>query len=262
MDDIAAPAGQTPAEQNPHEHPSSQHDEQSGGHQQGGHQQSGHQHGLAGEAFDVDPDQWFSEDFWDRHYGSGTIWSGNPNPLLVRYAADLDPGTALDMGCGEGGDVLWLAGQGWTVTGADISQVALDGCAALAAAAGPDIAARTSWQQADAFSWQPPVGGYDLVSAQFVHLPRVALHDLHRRLAAAVRPGGTLLIVGHDPSDHDTSMQRPDLPDMFATAEDMAGVLDPEQWQIETSTPARQATDPDGNPVTIHDAVVRAVRRS
>jgi SAM-dependent methyltransferase len=218
-----------------------------------------HQHGPHGDP-DLDPAQLLSQEYWDERYSGEPVWSGNPNPLLVRYAADLPPGTALDVGSGEGADVLWLASRGWTVTGADVSPVALRRSAELAERAGPAIAARIRWQQADVLSWVPPEHHFDLVSAQFVHLPTAARESLHRRLAAAVRPGGTLLVVGHHPADLDTGA-RPFPREMFATGEDMATVLDPALWAIETGAPHRQATSPEGSPVPLRDAVLRAVRR-
>jgi hypothetical protein len=231
-------------------------------HQHGQNHQHGHGPGYGPPPTgpDADPKQWFTQEYWDDRYSGEPVWSGNPNPLLVRYAAELTPGTALDMGSGEGADVIWLATRGWTVSGADISPVALRRSAQAAAQAGPAIAGRITWQQADLLSWAPPPGQFDLVSAQFIHLPRHERESLHRRLAAAVRPGGTLLVVSHHPSDLGTG-HRPDLPDMFATGEEMATVLDPAEWIIETGQPQRQATFPDGETYIIHDAVLRAVRR-
>jgi len=205
----------------------------------------------------------FSKDFWDERYRSAdVIWSGNPNSHLVEQAADLTPGTALDVGSGEGADAIWLASRGWHVTGVDVSMVALDRAAARAGEAGKEVADRINWQQADLLSWDPAPLQFDLVSAQFMHLPRLLLKSLHRRLAASVRPGGTLLIVGHHPSDLHTSMGRPNLPDMFYTAEQIAATLDPDDWQIVvTAAPERQTADPDGRLITIRDAVMHAIRR-
>jgi SAM-dependent methyltransferase len=214
-----------------------------------------HQH----DAPDMDPAQLLSQEYWDQRYGGDPVWSGNPNPTLVRYAADLPPGTALDLGSGEGADVLWLASRGWTVTGADISPVALRRSAELAGRAGAQIAARIRWQQADALTWAPPEQRFDLVCAQFLHLPTAARESLHRRLAAAVRPGGTLLVVGHHPADLDT-VPRPFPRELFATGEEMATVLDPAEWAIETGAPQRRAAGPDGTLVTLRDALLRAVR--
>lgn len=105
----------------------------------------------------------------------------------------------------------------------------------------------------------PPEQRFDLVSAQFLHLPTAARESLHRRLAAAVRPGGTLLVVNHHPADLDT-VPHPFPREMFATGEEMATVLDPAAWAIETGAPQRHSTGPEGTLVTLRDAVLRAVR--
>ncbi|HLL67714.1 MAG TPA: methyltransferase domain-containing protein [Micromonosporaceae bacterium] len=204
----------------------------------------------------------FTREYWDERYGSADqIWSGNANPHLVATAADLVPGAAVDVGSGEGADALWLASRGWRVTAVDVSGVALSRAARRATEAGAEIAGRITWQQADVLSWDPAPERFDLVSAQFMHLPRPALEALHRRLAAAVTPGGTLLIVGHDLSDLETTMGRPHFPELMFTAEQIAATLDPRQWHIVAASPQRQATDPDGRSITIRDAVLRAVRQ-
>jgi SAM-dependent methyltransferase len=218
--------------------------------------------GPAGHRAELDPAALVTEEFWDERYGSADqIFSGTVNPHLATTAGPLSPATALDVGCGEGADAIWLAARGWRVTGADVSTVALRRAARQAAEAGPAVADRIAWQQADVLSWEPPPLSYDLVAAHFVHLPRPALTALHRRLAAAVRPGGTLLIVGHHPSDLETSMGRPHLPQLMFTAEEVAATLDPAGWEIAAGAPARPAVDPDGRSIVIHDAVLRAVRR-
>lgn len=201
----------------------------------------------------------FTREFWDERYSSaGRLWSGNPNPHLVDRVADLSPGTALDVGSGEGADAVWLAVRGWRVTGVDVSQVALDRAAGHAADAG--VGDLTSWQRADLMRWEPPAAAYDLVSAQFMHLPRVELDALHRRLATAVRPGGSLLLVGHHPADRDAGM-RPDI-DAFFTAEEVAATLDPGAWTVLlVADPVRDVTDPDGHPLRVRDTVLHAVRR-
>lgn len=205
----------------------------------------------------------FTADYWDERYRSSEgVWSGKPNAQVVERLAELPPGTALDVGSGEGADAIWLASRGWEVTGVDMSTVGLQRAATRAAAAGDRIAARITWQQADVLNWEPGALRFDLVSAQFMHLPQPGLASLHRRLASAVRPGGTLLIVGHHPSDLHTSAGRGRMGDILFTAEEIAGGLDPAQWQIiAAAAPERQALDPDRQPVTIRDAVLHAVRR-
>jgi SAM-dependent methyltransferase len=210
-----------------------------------------------------DHEHMFTQEFWDERYGSAeAIWSGNPNPHLVATASARAPGTALDVGSGEGADAIWLATHGWQVTGVDISAVALDRAAAHAAKAGDQIAARITWERADVLSWDPAPRRYDLVSAHFMQLPQPVLTELHHRLAAAVRPGGTLLIVGHHPSDLETSAHRPHRPDLMFTADQVAATLDPDDWEtVSAAAPERQILDPDGQQITIRDAVLRAVRR-
>ncbi|WP_257226114.1 type 12 methyltransferase [Rhodococcus opacus] len=90
-------------------------------------------------------------------------------------------------------------------------------------------------------------------------LPGPAREALHRRLAGAVRPGGRLLVVGHHPSDLETSVGRPNVPDMLFTPEQVAAVLDAAEWEILVSAaPSREARDPEGRPVTVLHAVRRA----
>jgi SAM-dependent methyltransferase len=225
---------------------------------------SGHVHHRPVDDAGADTLSMYTPEFWDDRYRSADmIWSGHVNPNLAATASNLSPGTALDVGCGEGGDAIWLAEHGWHVTGIDISVVALDRAAARAAQVGHEVAGRITWQFADVLSWDPAPQQFDLVSAQFIHLPRPVIESLHQRLAAAVRPGGTLLVVGHHPSDRETSIERPRIADIMFTAEQMAIDLDPADWaDITTTSPERQATDPEGRTITIRDAVLRAVRRA
>lgn len=202
-----------------------------------------------------------SAEHWDEFYGAtARVWSGDPNPQLVREAGDLTPGTALDAGCGEGADAHWLAGRGWRVTAVDVSEVALRRGAERAT---PDIADLITWHQADLTNWAPEQRAYDLVSAQFLHLPAEVRAPLFARLAAAVAPGGTLLVVGHHPSDMHSAVHRPAGDDLYFTAEEVATTLDADAWEVlATDTRSRGAHDHDGHEATIRDAVLRARRRS
>ena len=195
------------------------------------------------------------EQAWDERYRSRSeIWSGNPNAVLVAEAADLRPGTALDAGAGEGGDAFWLAAQGWKVTAADISGVAIERAARRASDSGLAV----TWLRAD-LATSPAPGTYDLVTTHFLHVPKSEQPSLFRHLAAAVAPSGTLLVVGHDFSDMAT-VPRPDLLEYGWKAEEVAAALG-EGWTIEVSEARpRQATGPDGGEVTLNDAILRARR--
>jgi SAM-dependent methyltransferase len=207
----------------------------------------------------------FTQEFWDDRYGSaGQLWSGQPNAQLVTQASGLDPdgGEALDAGCGEGADAIWLASQGWRVTATDVSAVALERGAAAAAAVGADVAGRITWQREDLLEWGPEPGRYGLVSAQYMHLPLDLFDALFARLAAGVRPGGTLLVVGHHPDDLHANVGRTGSPDRFRLAGQLAADLDPADWDVAiTGAFDREVKDLDGRPVTVRDTLLRAVRR-
>lgn len=198
--------------------------------------------------------------FWEQRYaGAGQVWSGRVNATLAAVAADLEPGTALDLGCGEGGDVVWLATRGWEATGLDISATALQRATAAARAAG--VADRTRFIRADAAELPTP-GSFDLVTASFLHSPvTLPRTDVLRHAATLVAPGGHLLITSHaapppwagdDAHDHH----------LLTPEEEVEGLaLDPSAWEIVIAeTRERAATSPEGEAATLQDAVVLAHR--
>jgi SAM-dependent methyltransferase len=210
-----------------------------------------------------DTGQVFDKDFWDERYRSAPrVWSGDPNPQLVAEVAGWPAGRALDVGCGEGADAIWLAQLGWAVVAADISSIALERAARHARDTDPETAARIEWRRADLLASPPEPGSFDLVSAQFVQLPPEPRTRLLTALIAAVRPGGTLLVVGHHPSDLTTGAHRPPMPEVFYTADEIAALLD-HSWTVDVSEARpRPASAADGAPVTVHDAVLVATRRA
>jgi SAM-dependent methyltransferase len=205
----------------------------------------------------------FTQAYWDSRYGGHDhVWSGRPNPHLVARAGDLTPARAVDVGCGEGADAIWLARHGWQVLGADVSPVGLERAAGNADGAGADIAARITWRQVDLFAdeWAP-LGVYELVTSQYLHLPPDLRRRSMRRLAEAVAPGGDLLVAAHHPSDLEIPGLRPNVPELFCTAEELAAHLDPAGWEIViAAAPQRTVTGPEGTPVTIRDTVLHARR--
>jgi SAM-dependent methyltransferase len=215
-----------------------------------------HQHGAGHGPEDQPGGTGHDHASWEQRYqGAAALWSGRANPPLVAEAADLSPGRALDVGCGEGGDVLWLAGRGWQVTGLDWSQVALDRAAEHAAAAG--LTERVTWVRDDTTSWEPPAGAYDLVTAHFLHPTAAERGPLLARLAAGVAPGGTLLWVGHPYDEERAAVWGAD---RFVTARAVAAELDPGVWEVLVAENRPRADSGDGH----HhegDEVLRARRR-
>lgn len=200
---------------------------------------------------------------WDHRYGGEQMWSGNPNGTLVAEATGLAPGRALDVGAGEGGDAIWLAEQGWTVTANDISARALERLAAEADRRG--LRVRTLCADANTRG----VFGdetYDLVSAQYASIPRTGDGRGLANLLGAVAPGGTIVVVSHDldpmraPVDTSTT-SRPWDPDAYVRVTDVAeAIADDPDWVVEVH---ELRPRPPGSATAAHhvdDLVLRARR--
>jgi SAM-dependent methyltransferase len=200
-----------------------------------------------------------AQQFWeDFYHDRDQLWTGKPNPLLVREVGSMTPGTALDLGSGEGGDAIWLAERGWQVTAADVSATALRRAAARAADAG--LAARIDWQQHD-LSQTFPTGTFTLVSAQYLHSPVAPAGEretILRQAARAVAPGGVLLIAGHAgwPSGHHEVHPEVHFP---TTAEVVGSLgLEPGHWRVELDELiTHDWTGPDGQPGSRTDNLLR-----
>jgi 2-polyprenyl-3-methyl-5-hydroxy-6-metoxy-1,4-benzoquinol methylase len=201
----------------------------------------------------------FEPPSWEERYsGEQKVWSGNPNPQLVAEASALTPGTALDVGCGEGGDVIWLARQGWKVTGADFSANGLARAAQHAEEAG--VAGRTDWWQVDARAFDAGGRSYDLVTTHFLHPPDGGMVEVTRRLAQAVAPGGHLLVVGHAPSGVFTHLSTSHRNAMFL-AEDLLPAL-PDDFEALVVEQRPRTMARDGVIVEVEDATLLARRAS
>lgn len=194
-------------------------------------------------------------DYWNDRYGESTrIWSGNPNPQLVAEATTLTAGRALDAGCGEGADAVWLARHGWQVTAVDFAQVALDKGAAEA------VDLDIVWRRQDLVEWQP-AQEFDLVSAQFLHLDPPLRDRALGNLAAGVVRGGRLLVVGHHTKDLLTHTGHERHRNTLFEPGDITGLLDAGEWRIEVAEARpRQIVTAEGEPFTYTDTVVRARR--
>ena len=199
-------------------------------------------------------------EFWEPHYAGMTFGAPRPNPVLVDVAADLAPGTALDLGCGPGGDALWLAGRGWTVTGVDVSTTAVERLAAAAAERGLSERVRTEQHDLTASF---PDGSFDLVTAQYLHSP-VAMDRpaVLARAAVAVATSGRLLIVDHA-SVAPWSWADPDT--VFPTPQQtLDGIgLERGDWRVAVAEDRdRDAEGPGGQHATVTDTVLVLVRGS
>jgi 2-polyprenyl-3-methyl-5-hydroxy-6-metoxy-1,4-benzoquinol methylase len=135
-----------------------------------------------------------SED-WNRKYAEKElVWSAAPNRFLVAEVAGLEPGRALDVACGEGRNAIWLAEQGWRVTGVDFSDVAVEKGRRIAERRGVEV----DWRVEDVLAYEPEPAAYDLVILFYLQLVQDELRRVLERAAGAVAPGGTFLLVAHD----------------------------------------------------------------
>jgi 2-polyprenyl-3-methyl-5-hydroxy-6-metoxy-1,4-benzoquinol methylase len=221
-----------------------------------GHDGHAGEHGEHGE---LDDERVFSQAFWDERYAAhDRVWSGLPNQRLVEHAGGLAPGLALDVGCGEGADVVWLAERGWRVTGADVSVVALDKARQHAGEAG--VADRTDWVHADLVAGDPLPGGADLVTAMYVHVPDAHFDRVYSAIAGCVRPGGTLIVAGHHPDERRTDLRNQRLSHLLFAPERVTSVLT-DGWEVDVAEArTRDFRNHDGEPRVATDTVVVARR--
>jgi SAM-dependent methyltransferase len=189
---------------------------------------------------------------WDeRHAAQEPIESSEPDPTLLDEIGALAPGRAIDLGAGDGRNAIWLARRGWAVTAVDFSQVALGRGRALAAAAGVHV----EWELADLLEWSPGDRQFDLVTLFFIHLPPHERRAVYARAAAAVAPGGTLLIVGHDRTNIADGVGGPQDPDLLITPSEVAADLT--GFRVDRAETVRRGDSAGRRPI---DAIVRAVR--
>ncbi|MHC3456180.1 SAM-dependent methyltransferase [Streptomyces prasinus] len=198
--------------------------------------------------------------FWDGVYAARPA-AGDPQPnaRLTETVTGLPPGDALDLGCGDGGDALWLARLGWRVTGADISAVAVERLAALARSHG--LGDRVTTVRADLRKSFPP-SGFDLICAHYLHTPfDLDRATVLRSAAHALRPDGRLLVVDHGSAAPWSWNQDPDI--RYPSPREVAAGIDlaPETWTVERAdAPRRIATGPDGRTAEVTDHVLLICR--
>jgi SAM-dependent methyltransferase len=196
---------------------------------------------------------------WDARYRErgGKMWSGRPNGRLVAEVAELGPGRALDVGCGEGGDAIWLARRGWTVTAIDVSDVAVSRAREAAERAGVTV----DWVTGDVLRTPFPSDSFDLVSLQYPALPKAAGEPAVRALLDTVRPGGLLLAVYHDLDDeHREHMKAKGTDPADYVGDDDLGRLLGDDFTVELHAVEPRIDPPPDNP-HVGDVILRARRR-
>jgi 2-polyprenyl-3-methyl-5-hydroxy-6-metoxy-1,4-benzoquinol methylase len=176
-------------------------------------------------------DRRFWEDRWSQvlRDHSDQVARRPPNEWLITEVANLQPRFALDAGCGQGSDTLWLAARGWHVTAVDFSATALAYARSTAETVGVDVAERIDWVEGDLSTWTPKPAHYDLVVSLYVHVAD-SVEGMVQRLAAGVAPGGTLFMVGHRPIDPTTGAETAAAGQLQVSVDTVTAALDPNHW--------------------------------
>jgi SAM-dependent methyltransferase len=194
---------------------------------------------------------------WDERYAAHDhVWSVTPNQFVERELADLPPGRALDLACGEGRNAAWLASLGWHVTGVDFSRVAID----KARAAAPEV----EWICADVTTWRPE-SSYDVTLLAYLHVTEEGRRAAVRMAFDALEPGGTFLLVGHDSTNLTEGTGGPQDGSVLMTADDILADLAARTFTVESAGRVARLV-PDGGhgeqeTLTAWDCLVRLTRR-
>lgn len=198
---------------------------------------------------------------WNARYSSrDAVWSGEPNAGLVVHAPAPRPGAraALDLGCGEGADSLWLAGLGWQVVAVDWAGVALERARRAADAAAADVRfVEGDITDAAALAGLSDTGRFDLVTLAFLHPEPADRARVYSHLPDLIAPGGHLLVVAHDPEHGRRGLPGPD-PHRLMSCDDIVTALQlPAGFEVVVRTTRTSSRD---SSVTAVDSVVMVLR--
>lgn len=192
---------------------------------------------------------------WDiRYSATETMWSYDPNVFLVPRAEGLEPGRALDLGCGEGRNALWLAAQGWKVTAVDFSEVAVDRGRGWAEQRELEV----DFEVADVIAYRPEPGAFDLVIVFYLQLPHDEVRRVLGHAVEALAPGGTLLVVAHDLDNLEHGYGGPPTADVLYTVDLVTASITDLQI-VEAGRVDRVVATPEGDRTAI-DTLVLARR--
>lgn len=192
----------------------------------------------------------------DRYEARELVWSAGPNRFVEEELRGLTPGRAADLGAGEGRNAIWLAEQGWEVVALDFSPVGLEKARELAERRGVEIGTRV----ADLTSDELEADAYDLVVIAYLQLSAEALTPIHRMAARALRPGGTVLVVGHDADNLEHGVGGPQDPSVLLTVEQVVTDLEAEGLTVQRTDQVKREVDTEYGTARAIDTLVRAQR--
>jgi SAM-dependent methyltransferase len=190
---------------------------------------------------------------WNERYsGAEYEWKTEPNQFVAAELAGLPPGRALDLAAGEGRNSVWLAERGWQVTAVDFSRVGLEKGRKLSAARGVSV----NWVVADLVGYQPDPRAFDLVLIAYLHLEAQSRAEVLARAAAALAPGGTLFMVGHDRANLTEGAGGPQDPGLLYTADELRADLSGPGLRVIRAGQVRRVVHKDDGNATAVDTLV------
>jgi SAM-dependent methyltransferase len=196
-------------------------------------------------------------DYWNERYRQkDLVWTAEPNRFVVEAIEGLEPGSALDLAAGEGRNAVWLADQGWDVTAVDWSDVAIEKARDLAARSGVSA---IDFRVADLFEWSPPLDAFDVVLLVYFQVPSPGRRTVWEKAAAAVKPEGRLVVIGHDSDNLEHGYGGPRHPDVLYSADEVVAVLD-DGFEIERAEQVIRVVENDDGRHEAIDNIVVAVR--
>ena len=162
----------------------------------------------------------------------------------------------MDLAGGEGRNSIWLAEQGWQVTGVDYSGAGLAKAKRFA-----DLRdVKVTWIESPVECWAPLPGGFDLVAVLYLQLPQPARAEALTVAAFAVAPGGTLLVIAHDRENLARGYGGPPDANVLYEVSDVTTAAVAAGLTVERAEQAVRVVDTDDGPREAIDTVVRASR--
>jgi SAM-dependent methyltransferase len=189
---------------------------------------------------------------WDERYRAGDLlWGAPPNRWVEEEFGGAPAARALELACGEGRNARWLAAEGWTVTAADFSAVA------IAKANELDLAHTVRWEVADATTYTSATH-FDLALLCYLQLPTAQRRAAVRAAAATLAVGGTLLVIAHDSRNLKEGTGGPQYANVLYTADDVVGDLDGLPMRVDRAVELLRPVDGADRPAI--DNLVKATR--
>lgn len=196
-------------------------------------------------------------DYWDERYRQKDfVWTADPNRFLVGAVEGLEPGSALDLACGEGRNAVWLASLGWEVDAVDFSGVAVGKARDLAGRLDVEV----DFTVRDLLVWEPPEASYDLVIVVYLQIPAPGREQVWSSAAGAVRPGGTLVVIGHDSDNLTLGCGGPQDPAVLYQVDDVVSAVGDDLEVVRSEQVIRPVEDETGHHEAIDNIVVAARR--